>query len=167
MRKQRKISMSLDPQSIGKAISKLREYQKWFSEKTSELTERLATIGGSVASRDFATAMYDGENDVRVTVEPLRGNAGWAIKANGKATLFIEFGSGSYHNSGEPHPNRPAGVAGIGKYGHGLGKRHGWVFRNVSGDWQFTRGNPASMPMHNAQQAIMEKIYDIAKEVLG
>ena len=52
------------------------------------------------AQEGFASAQYDGTNDVVVTMDS--GPKTWRITASGTATLFIEYGSGiTYqHNSG-------------------------------------------------------------------
>jgi len=162
----KKITLFLDPKSIGQAIKEVKSYQKWVEEKTKQLCERLAILGAHEASVRFTTAIYDGNNDVTVEVSPIEN--GWAIIANGNAVCFIEFGSGVYHNPTEPYPlPRPAGVVGIGEYGKGYGKRQGWAYQDESGDKVYTRGNPAAMPLWYATQEMEREIYKIAKEVFG
>lgn len=161
----KKISFSLNPSSIEKAIAELKEYKEWVVRKTNELNERLALIGTAEAARRFGAAIYDGENDVKLSAVPIEH--GWKIVAEGQAVCFIEFGAGVYHNGAEPYPNpRPAGVVGIGEYGQGKGKRQGWMF--YDGDaLVFTRGNPAAMPMFHASEAIKRDLEKVAKEVFS
>lgn len=172
----KKITIQLSEQSIKQAIKDLSDYQKWVEQKTARLIERLAIIGAQEASIRFASAQYDGVNDSSVSVEPMAN--GWKIVANGETCAFIEWGSGVYHNHGEPYPNppgRPAEVAGIGEYGHGYGKRRGWVYEGVPGSSGrflpngkvFTRGNPASMPMYYSTQEMLARVTEIAKEVFS
>ena len=169
----KKISMTLDTASIQRAIDELKEYQKWYQRKTKELMEAVAIVGAKEAAHWFGTAMYDGNNDVKVEVGPNKNGDGWVISANGHATLFIEFGTGVYHNTGEPHPNRPPGVAGIGEYREdggpppSKGARQGWKYKGGAEKAIFTRGNPAAMPMYRATQKMQDDIVKIAREVFS
>lgn len=162
----KKISLSLDEKSITAAIKEVEKYKAWVQKKSEVLCERLALIGAKEASVRFTTAMYDGNNDVEVTVSPNKN--GWMITAKGQAVAFIEFGSGVYHNPVEPYPNpRPEGIVGIGEYGKGYGKRQGWVYYDENKNKVFTRGNPAAMPMWYASQEILNSVTQIAKEVFS
>lgn len=168
------ISMTLSTKSIGKAIRELDRYKQSLLKKEQLLLEKLAYIGVKEASVRFTTAMYDGTNDVTVTLE--KSGKGYAIVAEGEAVAFIEFGSGVYHNPSEPYPNpRPDGVDGIGEYGKGRGKRKAWFYKGdagTNGEIQKngavkTRGNPAAMPMWYASEEMRNAILQIAKEVFG
>ena len=129
-------------------------------------------IGVHEASVRFSSAMYDGVNDVTVTLD--EKGKGYSIIADGTAVAFIEFGSGVYHNSSEPYPNpRPEGVVGIGEYGKGRGKRRAWFYKGepgTNGEIQKngvvkTRGNPAAMPMYYASEEMKRSVLQIAREV--
>lgn len=158
--------MTLDAKSIDRAIKEIQKYKAWFLRKTTELTERMALIGTREASQRFGAAIYDGVNDVQLTVSPI--DNGWMITASGAAVCFIEFGAGVYHNTSEPYPNpRPAGVVPIGEYGDGKGKRQGWMFYSDSGELVFTRGNPAAMPMYYATETMKQEMTRIAREVFS
>lgn len=166
------ISMTLDSRSIDKAIKELEKYKKDLLQKEQRLLEGLANIGVREASVRFTTAMYDGVNDVTVALE--KTSNGYAIVASGQAVAFIEFGTGVYHNGGEPYPNpRPEGIVGIGEYGQGKGKRRAWFYKGEagsSGEMQKngvvkTRGNPAAMPMWYASEEMKRSILQVVKEV--
>lgn len=160
------IRMSLSVSSIENAKKELIAFRDSIEQKKTKLLERLGEIGVREASVRFTTAMYDGVNDSHVTL--MATSNGYAIVAEGKAVAFIEFGAGVYHNPGEPYPDpRPAGIVGIGEYGHGYGKRQTWVYRNEAGEKVFTHGNPAAMPMWYASEAMRSKITQIAREVFG
>lgn len=168
------ISLSLNKKSIDNAIKELERYKQELLEKEKRLLEGLANIGVREASIRFTTAMYDGVNDVTVTLDKT-GN-GYSIVADGDAVAFIEFGSGVYHNTSEPYPNpRPEGIVGIGEYGKGKGKRRAWYYKGepgTNGELQKngvvkTRGNPASMPMWYATEEMRNSILQIAREVFG
>ena len=158
--------MKLSSSSIQDAINELKSYRNSLKDKTDKFLEELAYIGVKEASVRFTTAMYDGINDVSVSLEPLWN--GYRIVAEGKAVAFIEFGSGVYHNPGEPYPNpRPNGIVGIGEYGKGMGKRQAWGFRDESGELVVTRGNPAAMPMWYASEEMRKAIEKKFVEVFG
>ena len=159
----KKITIQLSEESIKAAIKEVSRYKKWVDEKTKLLIEKLAIIGAQEASVRFASAMYDGNNDVTVEVSPT--DRGWVITASGEAVAFIEFGSGGYHNPGEPYPlPRPQGIVGIGEYGKGMGKRQAWGYYD-NGELVITRGNPAAMPMWYATEEMRREVLRVAREV--
>lgn len=154
--------MSLGSNSINEAIKEVAEYKKWVEEKTKQLIEELAYIGAKEATVRFSSAYYTGNNDVGITVSPIKN--GWKIVASGSAVFFIEFGSGVYYNGSEPYPDpRPKGIVGIGEYGKGKGKNDYWFAPKIG----FTRGTPAAMPMYHASEEMGREILRIAKEVFG
>ena len=166
------ISIKLDAKEIDEAIKELDKYKQDLLKKEKRLLERLSMIGVKEASVRFTTAIYDGVNDVTVTLE--QTSNGYSIIANGSAVAFIEFGSGVYHNGSEPYPNsRPEGIVGIGEYGQGKGKRRAWFYKGepgTNGELQSsgfvkTRGNPAAMPMWYASEEMKKSILKIAREV--
>lgn len=160
------IKMSLSPKSIGQALTQLKAYRYSIESREKQLLEELANIGLREASVRFTTAMYDGVNDVEVTVDAVSN--GYCIKAEGKAVAFIEFGAGVYYNPTEPYPNpRPNGIVGIGEYGEGYGKRQAWGFKDDSGELHITHGNPAAMPMWHASKEMRNSIQEIARRVFG
>ena len=168
------ISLDLSKQSIDKAIKELAQYKQDFLAKEQKLLEGLANIGVREASIRFTTAIYDGVNDVSVVLD--KTSNGYSIVANGEAVAFIEFGSGVYHNPGEPYPEpRPEGIVGIGEYGKGKGKRRAWYYKGEPGTngeqlkngVVKTRGNPAAMPMWYASEEMRNSILQIAREVFG
>jgi hypothetical protein len=162
----KKISFSLSSESIKAAIAEVNKYKKWVAAKTALLAEKLALIGAQEASIRFATAIYDGVNDVEVTVAPTTN--GWVISAKGNAVAFIEFGTGVYHNPSEPYPNpRPDGIVGIGEYGQGKGKRKAWGYYDDSGELVVTHGSPAAMPLWYATTEMYRQVLTVAREVFG
>jgi hypothetical protein len=160
------IKCGLGSQDIERAIKEIEQFKQKFLEKEKRLLEGLAEIGLKEASVRFTTAMYDGTNDVSVSLEET-GN-GYSIMAEGKAVAFIEFGAGVYHNTSEPYPNpRPNGIVGIGEYGKGKGKHKAWGYVNDNNEVVITRGNPAAMPMWYASEEIKNSVLKVAKEVFG
>ena len=170
----RVISFKLNEQDINRAIKEIQAYKREVTKKMELFLEKLALIGVKEASVRFTTAMYDGVNDVSVTL--LSDGKGYVIEAKGQAVAFIEFGTGVYHNTSEPYPNsRPDGIVSIGEYGSGKGKRRAWFYKGEagsSGEVQKngvvkTRGNPAAMPMWYATEEMRDSITTLAREVFG
>lgn len=91
------MSQTINAPLSGRGIERLiRETENWknrLQERTAVFLDRVAQEGLEIASAKFERAVYDGTNDVSVTVEP-RGNNVRAVVATGGATLFIEFGTG-------------------------------------------------------------------------
>lgn len=154
-----------DSKSIDKAIAELIRYKTWVANKEEELRKRLANIGAEVARIEFASAIYDGKNDVSVTVS----DDGWTatILASGKAVAFIEFGSGAMYGDG--HPMNAEFGTGPGTWSDGPnGKGHwddpnGWYYAH--GKKSF--GNPPAMAMVHARDRMVEDVTRIAREVFS
>ena len=148
-----------DYASVSRATRRLDEYFADLVEKANTVCERLATIGAVRASLDFSRAIYNGTNDVSVSVEPIEN--GYAIHARGNAVLFIEFGSGASYGYGHPEPEG---------YGPGTypGKGHwddpnGWWYGNN----EHSYGNPPAAAMYHAKQDVLQEVQRIADEVFA
>ena len=164
----------------GRGIERLiRETENWknrLQERATVFLDRVAQEGLEIASAKFERAVYDGANDVSVTVEP-RGNNVRAVVATGRATLFIEFGAGVTYPDNHPE----AGELGMkrGEYGQGHGKQHSWgyygdpgtngVLKEKKNGWfvVITHGNPANMAMYGTVKELQERLMEIAKEVFS
>lgn len=153
-----------DPQSIEKAQKQLRQYRNDFLVKEEIFIKRLAEIGVSVASSGFATADYDGVNDVQVTMTQSGTKA--TITAYGEAVGFIEFGTGikfpEWDNSGMKYIPPKHGT-----YGKGQGaKPYGWYFKESEGaKARHTYGNQPAEAMRTARDVMIVRIMQIAREV--
>lgn len=153
-----------DPKSIAEAEKLVRQYKKDFEAKEAEFTRRLAEIGVSIASAGFATADYDGVNDVVVNLE--KTTNGYNVVAFGKTVGFIEFGTGvrypEWDGSGVEYTPPPHG-----SYGKGQGKNPwGWWFRGSEGAAaQHTYGNMPAEAMLTARNQMIEQVTAIAREV--
>lgn len=150
----------LSRSSIQDAIKELRKYKKWIAEKERDLRIRLATRGATVASIQFARAIYSGTNNVSVRVDDTGTVA--VIYAEGSAVAFIEFGAGATYGYG--HPMNSELGTGPGTYPDGKGH-----WNNPNGWWyghnEHTFGNPPAMAMLNARDRIVEELTQIAREV--
>lgn len=157
-------------------IRKIEDLGNWQSDRAIVFADRLAQEGMEIASIKFSQAVYDGTNDVSVTVEP-RGNNVRVVVATGGATLFIEFGTGVTYP--DDHPE--AGELGMkrGEYGQGHGKQHSWGYygdpgtngvlkeKKNGGFVVITHGNPANMPMYETVKELQDRLTEIAKEVFS
>ena len=148
--------------SIKKAIKELRQYKAWVLKKEEELRIRLASLGATVASIQFARAIYNGTNDVSVRVDNTGSVA--VIYAEGDAVAFIEFGSGATYGYGHPY----ADIHGMGPGTYPEGKGHwdsekGWWYDHGKHSY----GNPPAMAMAQAIIAMTDDITRIAREVFS
>lgn len=153
-----------DPASIGRAIAQLKDYQRDFEEKEREFLRRLAQIGARVAEAGFATADYDGVNDVKVSWEQSGSRA--RVIAAGETVGFIEFGTGirnpEWDSSGMDY-TPPA----HGTYGKGKGANpNGWYFTPSPGAaGKHTYGNTPANAMLTARNEMIDRVTQIAREV--
>lgn len=170
------INVPLSIPAYDSLIRKIEDLGNWQSDRAIVFADRLAQEGMEIASIKFSQAVYDGTNDVSVTVEP-RGNNVRAVVATGRATLFIEFGTGVTYP--DDHPE--AGELGMkrGEYGQGHGKQHSWGYygdpgtngvlkeKKNGGFVVITHGNPANMPMYETVKELQDRLTEIAKEVFS
>ena len=170
------INVPLSIPAYDSLIRKIEDLGNWQSDRAIVFADRLAQEGLELASIKFSQAVYDGTNDVSVTVEP-RGNNVRAVVATGGATLFIEFGAGVTYP--DDHPE--AGELGMkrGEYGQGHGKQHSWGYygdpgtngvlkeKKNGGFVVITHGNPANMPMYETVKELQDRLTEIAKEVFS
>ena len=156
-------TITVDPlsrSSVQDAIKELKKYKKWITEKENQLRIRLAARGATVASIQFARAIYSGTNDVSVRVDDTGSVA--VIYAEGSAVAFIEFGAGAKYGYG--HPMNSEFGTGPGTYPDGKGhwdNPNGWYY----GHSEHTFGNPPAMAMLNARDKMVEELTQIAREV--
>lgn len=171
----RVVKVPLSTQGIQSMIDAVAEYKTWLKERTTVLIDRLASEGLTVASAKFASAVYDGTNDVSVTVES-RGEHGRAVVAVGASVLFIEFGTGIMYPDDHPEAAEHGMVRG--GYGKGKGKQPTWGYygdpgtnghlRNgKQGNLVTTHGNPANMAMYGTVKELRESITRIVREVFS
>jgi hypothetical protein len=151
--------------TIDAAVKELRRYAEWVSRKESELITKLAERGKAVASVKFASAKYDGTNDVSVRVDSTGSVA--VIYAEGEAVAFIEFVSGAKEGYGHPQADEHGFGPGTWSTGES-GKGHwdnpdGWYYAHG----KKSHGNPPAMAMYDAVQTMTAEITTIAREVFG
>lgn len=170
------INVPLSIPAYDSLIRKIEDLGNWQSDRAIVFADRLAQEGMEIASIKFSQAVYDGTNDVSVTVEP-RGNNVRAVVATGGATLFIEFGTGVTYP--DDHPEARDRNMKRGEYGQGHGKQHSWGYygdpgtngvlkeKKNGGFVVITHGNPANMPMYETVKELQDRLTEIAKEVFS
>lgn len=164
----KKITFNLwSDKSVASAAQKLRAYAAWIEKKEAELITKLAERGKSVASIKFASATYDGVNDVSVSVDSTGGVA--VIYAEGEAVAFIEFGSGAKMGYGHPTAAQHGLGPGTWSTDESLGGKghwdnpNGWYYKHG----EKSHGNPPAAAMVAARDTMVEDLTRIAKEVFG
>lgn len=170
------INVPLSIPAYDSLIRKIEDLGNWQSDRAIVFADRLAQEGMEIASIKFSQAVYDGTNDVSVTVEP-RGNNVRAVVATGGATLFIEFGTGVTYP--DDHPEAEELGMKRGEYGQGHGKQHSWGYygdpgtngvlkeKKNGGFVVITHGNPANMPMYETVKELQDRLTEIAREVFS
>ena len=153
-----------DRKSVDQAIKLVNQYKKDFEAKESEFIRRLAEIGVQVARAGFATADYDGVNDVVVSLVQTKNGA--TVVASGETVGFIEFGTGIRYpewDNTDMDYTPPA----HGTYGKGHGKQpYGWWFNpNDGAGARHTYGNQPAEAMRTARDVMVERVIQIAREV--
>lgn len=165
------IHVTLSAKGMDTLIKEIKNYQKWLEQTVKVYVKELAKVGVEVASVKFGNAIYDGTNDVTVSVKE-DGSAA-IVRADGQAVLFIEFGTGVKYPDDHPLQMYERGT-----YGYGLGaNEEGWHYsgdpgsngeRVTQGKWTgrvHTFGNPANACMYGTVRELEEQMDDIAKRV--
>lgn len=166
--------------TLDTAIKALDRYQKQLESKLHTAVEKISDVGNQVASSEFASAVYDGNNDVSVKSEWTDKKTVYVV-AKGDAVCFIEFGTGVTYLVPAPYePEYPIeGLVGRGEFGHRLGRLDSWYYNGSPGSngevvrdgkhkgMVETQGNPANLCMYYAVKEMKKQGYAIVKEVFS
>lgn len=170
----KKTKITLSVEGIDHILKSIEDYKRWLKERSSLLLDRLSEEGYQIASANFEKAVYDGTNDVSVSVEQ-RGEGARAIVAVGASVLFIEFGTGVVYP--DNHPEAAEHGMRRGEYGKGHGKQTTWGYygepgtngrtleNSETGDLVLTHGNPANMSMYEAVKELKQHLPELAREI--
>ena len=177
--KKRTIAIELTTEGIERAINELNAYKQELVQKTETLRKRVAELLANEARQGFNSAIVDDLiNDSKRIAQ-----VDVSVDNNGDVTLviadskdakkmdavWVEFGTGVYHNGSpgsSPHPNGAELGFTIGGFGEGRGKRQVWGFKE-DGVLKLTHGTPAKMPMARAVSSVINDIQSIVQEVFG
>lgn len=168
------ISFKLSEKDINRAIRELNAYKKDIQKKTDLLRKKIAERLAEEAEKGFSGAVADdllkeGQRKAKVNVSVSERGSVSVVIASGEDAIWVEFGSGVYHNGSagsSPHPNGASLGMIIGGFGKGNGKKRVWGFYE-NGELKLTHGAPAAMPMARAVASVCNDIQQIAKEVFG
>lgn len=158
----------LSVSGLEKLLADVRAYQHKVEEAPAKIVQSLAKMGEQEIDRNI-DGIEDKDGNVLATAGSYSfGNTGFAFM-RGEQAAYLEYGTG-YKGKFSPHPN--AQEAGW-EYGVGStimrtseGKMM-WRYRGSgAGQWKFTEGIPAQLPVLRAAQKIRSKIPDVAKEAL-
>lgn len=170
----KKIAVPLSVAGVDRLLKELENYKRWLQDRSSVFLDRLADEGLNIASVKFGRAVYDGTNDVTVSVEARDSNSR-AVVAIGSSVLFIEFGTGVTYP--DNHPEAAELGMNRGEYGSGHGKQKSWGYygnpgtngkpvQKTNGSTVIiTHGNPANMAMYETIKELEQNMTRIAKEV--
>lgn len=165
------IRIGLNTDDVSAAIRRLEAYRDDLDRKGKEICRRLSDIGATVARPIFASAYYDGNNDVDVTPDETKN--GYVVTASGKAVLFIEFGAGATYGYGHPEPmgygpgtwpDPHYGRDSSGAVVPNWSNDRGWYTPKEAGGVH-TYGNPPAMAMYLASQEVRNEVLRVAREV--
>jgi hypothetical protein len=173
----KKITMNLSVSSVQNAIKELRQYQQDLNRKCEIFCQRLTELGKVTAEAKVNESPLGKYVVVTTDIKPEKAGCKAILIATGvtKSTdygdvnmlLLIEFGAGIHYNS---VPNPKAGELGFG-VGTFPGQTHafedGWYYPDENGEWHYTHGTKATMPMYNASTEMLLNIRKIAREVFG
>lgn len=160
------INVSLDTASINAAVQELRDYAKWIETKADALAKRLAAYGLRQVRVGYNAAVYEQDKHIEVSVES-RGENTYAVVANGRDVLFLEFGAGVRYGDGHPLN---------GDFGMGPGTYPGqthvpepgyWWYTGEDGESHYSVGNAPSMVMYMTGMELEREYTRIAREVFA
>ena len=155
-----------DEQSIQSAAAALIAYADGLSAKADEIVAELGKNAKHDAEMGWQSVTYDNE-PIQAIVEQKPVMNGTEISVTGEQVPFVEFGAGVYYNGADSYPGiRPQGVAGIGQYGEGYGKRKAWGYRTITGQVIITHGVAANPIMYKALQSARQAAQETAKGVM-
>lgn len=156
-------------------IDYLDTYSNKLDDKATQISERLAELGISIAYQNvggeygsyltFGKIMENGEvifyatdnGQIRVTWD---GNEGYDVSP----LLLCEFGSGQYAENPFNIP-LPVGQGTMPNQTHAFDPQ-GWYWR-VGGQLHHSIGVPPNSPMYHASLEIIDSVVEVAKEVFN
>lgn len=168
------ITVPLTRRGIEALMRKIMEYQRWVQVRAERLARALAERGYEYARIVLADHVFSGETLAGLRVEQV-DELTFAIKAESRAILFVEFGAGLI---GFGHPE--AGLNGMGP-GTFPGRGHwnnpnGWWYPTddprliikVDDDGQglgHSYGMRPAMPIYGSMRQIEQDLNQIVQEV--
>ena len=166
------------PRSIRELQDKLNQYKNTLVYKANLVVERLIQIGYGVALSHIQESPLGKYIVLSSSLTPEQMGCKAVLMAVGEIRdvpgrepfsilMAVEFGAGKYYNE-DGHPQAPDFGFGVGTYpDQKFAFSDGWWFMNDDGEWVYTHGVKATMPMYNALKTMKESIDAIVKEVFA
>lgn len=169
----------LSQSSIAELQRQLKAYQNDLSRKCELVVKTLVDIGRPIVESNIAQAQItygdkniqsgaDTSHNTTVKITSLKDYARADFVVDGKEIVFIEFGSGVYHNAPPGASSHPKGQEFgfvIGSYGQHKGVQKVWGYYADSGELILTHGVEATMPMYKAVQEMYKQAPNVVKKV--
>lgn len=163
--------------SIEKLQKDLRKYRNHLKFNARNIAKKLSEIGLKVAEAKVGESPLGNYIHLAVDYDKLPSGGRTMLIATGEVKesdeyapfnilLAVEFGAGIYYNKDR---NPKADEFGLGP-GTFPGQIHafedGWYYWDEEEQtWRYTHGVKATMPMYNADMAILSSIEKVAREV--
>ena len=151
-------------------LDKLDKLKTAIETDVPKTIERYVSEQTTNAMNGFASAQYDGTNDVSVQMET--GNKTWRIVASGESVLFIEYGSGITYPHTSEFGNYSAYTPTSWSATHSK-----WLVEprvsQFSGNWpvpgkrMWTKGNKSANVMYETEKALRTGLIIKAKQAVG
>lgn len=170
------IDVDFSKQSIRKAITQLRNYNKGLEVKSRRLVNELSKIGidaiNSIVAQIDPSNLHSGELALKAEKSQVKQDgdvARMAISLTGADVLFVEFSAGITYGTSE-YPLASGAGYGMGTYNPDSGRwkdPEGWWYTDENGKSRHTYGNRAYMPMYHSTEAMALSIWVTAKKIFG
>lgn len=167
-----------NPKSIRELQDKLNQYKNTLVYKANLVVERLIQIGYGVALSHIQESPLGKYIVLSSSLTPEQMGCKAILMAVGEIKdvpgrepfsilMAVEFGAGIYYNK-DGNPKAPDFGFGVGTYpDQRFAFSDGWWFMNDDGEWVYTHGVKATMPMYNALKTMKENTDAIVKEVFA
>ena len=174
----KRIQFDISANEIQRAIDEVKNFKTEFLKKVDTYRKKVTEEIAVQASTYFGSAIVDdivngSPRTANVTVTYSDNGTIGVVVADGDDAVWCEFGAGVYHNGAvgtSPHPSGSQLGFTIGTYGKGHGVQKVWGYYtdpvNKTG-LVITRGTPASMPLYNAGQDVLNRAVTIARGVFN
>lgn len=158
------IKITLDPNSVDKAIAELKDYRKRLEDRLKILIGQLTQDGVEIARIQVTASQGDSKD---AFVDYVVDSSGEIIKASiflqGSDALFIEFGAGIHYNNGNAHPKAAEFGYGVGTYpsehppNRAINPGY-WWYKGEDDAKHLSLGTEATMPIYHAGQTIRNNL---------
>ena len=167
-----------DQKSIQNAIKQIEQYRDDLPRKCQEICRRLSEEGVRVADAAINSVPIGKTITLTTDINPSKMGCKAMLKMMGRETrtedgrifftaLAIEFGAGIRYNQ-TANPKSSEFGMGVGTFpGQTHAFQDGWYYLGNDGEWHYSHGIQASMPMYKASVEMKQKIDTIVKEVFG